>query len=52
VLVAECAGTIVATAGYYMSEGAADRAEVAFAVADAWRGRGIGTRLLACLDEI
>ena len=52
VLVAECAGTIVATAGYYMSKGAADRAEVAFAVADAWRGRGIGTRLLECLAEI
>jgi acetyl coenzyme A synthetase (ADP forming)-like protein len=52
VLVAECAGRIVATAGYYTTEHAADCAEVAFAVADAWRGRGVGTRLLECLAEI
>ncbi len=51
VLVAESAGTIVATAGYYGSA-RTDRAEVAFAVADAWRGRGVGTRLLECLAEI
>ena len=51
VLVAEYAGDIVATAGYYVSTHA-DRAEVAFAVADAWRGRGIGTRMLECLAEI
>ena len=51
VLVAEYAGDIVATAGYYISTHA-DRAEVAFAVADAWRGRGIGTRMLECLAEI
>jgi len=44
VLVAEYAGTIIATAGYY-SGGHADRAEVAFAVADDWRGRGVGTRM-------
>ena len=51
VLVAEYAGTIIATAGYY-SGGHADRAEVAFAVADDWRGRGVGTRMLECLAEI
>ena len=51
VLVAEYGGDIVATAGYYVSTHA-DRAEVAFAVADAWRGRGIGTRMLECLAEI
>src|SRR5262245_9383430 len=51
VLIAEYAGTIVATAGYYLA-GQADRAEVAFAVADSWRGRGVGTRMLECLAEI
>jgi acetate---CoA ligase (ADP-forming) len=51
VLVAEYAGTIVATAGYYLS-GHPDSAEVAFAVADSWRGRGIGTRMLECLADI
>jgi len=51
VLVAEYAGDIVATAGYYVSTHA-DRAEVAFAVADTWRGRGIGTRMLECLADI
>src|SRR5262245_62870122 len=51
VLVAEYAGTIVATAGYYFA-GQPDRAEVAFAVADNWRGRGIGTRMLECLADI
>ncbi len=51
VLVAEYAGDVVATAGYYISTHA-DRAEVAFAVADAWRGRGVGTRMLECLAEI
>ena len=51
VLVAEYAGTIVATAGYYFA-GQLDRAEVAFAVADSWRGRGVGTRMLECLADI
>ncbi len=51
VLVAEYAGTIVATAGYYFA-GQAERAEVAFAVADSWRGRGVGTRMLECLADI
>jgi acetate---CoA ligase (ADP-forming) len=51
VLVAEYSDEIVATAGYYVGAHA-DRAEVAFAVADDWRGRGIGTRMLECLAEI
>src|SRR5688500_9440682 len=52
VLVAECAGVIVATAGYYTSERTPECAEVAFAVADAWRGRGVGTRMLECLADL
>ena len=52
VLVGECAGMIVGTAGYYVNARTPERAEVAFAVADAWRGRGVGTRLLECLAEI
>jgi len=52
VLAGECAGAIVAIAGYYVDESSPHRAEVAFAVADAWQGRGIGTRLLECLAEI
>jgi acetyl coenzyme A synthetase (ADP forming)-like protein len=52
VLVGECAGMIVGTAGYYVNVRSPERAEVAFAVADAWRGRGVGTRLLECLAEI
>ncbi len=51
VLVAQYGDAIVATAGYYVAAHP-DRAEVAFAVADAWRGRGIGTRMLECLAEI
>jgi acetyl coenzyme A synthetase (ADP forming)-like protein len=52
VLVAESAGVIVATAGYYTSERTPECAEVAFAVADAWRGRGVGTRMLECLADL
>jgi acetyl coenzyme A synthetase (ADP forming)-like protein len=52
VLAGECAGAIVAIAGYYVDESSPKCAEVAFAVADAWQGRGIGTRLLECLAEI
>src|SRR5688572_23174109 len=52
VLVAEYGGIIVATAGYYSTARAPEHAEVAFAVADAWRGRGIGTRMLECLADI
>ena len=51
VLAAEYSDEIVATAGYYVGTHA-DRAEVAFAVADTWRGRGIGTRMLECLADI
>jgi acetyl coenzyme A synthetase (ADP forming)-like protein len=50
-LVGECAGRIVAFAGYNRSPGA-DRAEVAFAVADGLQGRGVGTRLLEHLAEV
>jgi acetyl coenzyme A synthetase (ADP forming)-like protein len=49
-LVGECAGRIVAFAGYNRPPGA-DRAEVAFVVADALQGRGVGTRLLERLAE-
>ena len=42
--------TIVAQAGYVRGEG--DRAEVAFAVADTFQGRGISTILLGQLAEI
>lgn len=52
VLAGECAGAIVAIAGYYVNDTSPHCAEVAFAVADAWQGRGIGTRLLECLAEI
>jgi acetate---CoA ligase (ADP-forming) len=52
ILAGECAGAITAIAGYYVDESSPTRAEVAFAVANAWQGRGIGTRLLECLAEI
>jgi acetate---CoA ligase (ADP-forming) len=42
--------TIVAQAGYVRNDG--DRAEVAFAVADTFQGRGISTILLGQLAEI
>src|SRR5687767_11708736 len=45
-MVAETAGRIVAFAGFSRDPVHADRAEVAFAVADALQGHGIGTRLL------
>src|SRR3954470_13172079 len=52
VIVAERAGTICGIAGYYRVPGHPHRAEVAFAVADAMQGRGLGTRLLESLAEI
>src|SRR4051812_32022066 len=52
VIVAERAGTICGIAGYYRVPGHPHRAEVAFAVADAMQGRGLGTRLLERLAEI
>lgn len=45
-LVAMSHGRIVAVAGFYAEHQSPERAEVAFAVADAMQGRGIGTRLL------
>ena len=51
-LVGESAGRIVAFAGFYPGDGPVNRAEVAFAIADALQGRGIGTRLLERLADI
>jgi acetyl coenzyme A synthetase (ADP forming)-like protein len=45
-LVAECGGRIVGFASYHRRAATPGRAEVAFAVADAAQGQGIGTRLL------
>jgi acetate---CoA ligase (ADP-forming) len=52
VLVGEVANRVVAFAGFYPSHRGGDRAEVAFAIADALQGRGIGTRLLERLAEM
>jgi acetyl coenzyme A synthetase (ADP forming)-like protein len=51
VLVATLSDRIVAMAGYYPTPVAPERAEVAFAIADALQGRGAGTRLLELLAE-
>jgi acetyl coenzyme A synthetase (ADP forming)-like protein len=51
-LVAEAGGRIVAFAGFHREATAPDRAEVAFAVADAAQGHGIGTRLLEHLARL
>ncbi len=51
-LIAEAGGRIVAFAGFHREAAAADRAEVAFAVADAVQGHGIGTRLLEHLARL
>jgi RimJ/RimL family protein N-acetyltransferase len=45
-LVAEADGAIVAVARYHRIADRAGHAEVAFTVADAWQGKGIGTLLL------
>ena len=45
-LVGEAGGRIVAFAGFYRTPESRDRAEVAFAVADALQGHGLGTRML------
>ena len=52
VIVAERAGALAGIAGYYRNAAHPARAEVAFAVADAVQGRGLGTRLLERLAEI
>jgi acetate---CoA ligase (ADP-forming) len=52
VLVAERGGRLCGIAGYYRDAANRDRAEVAFAIADAMQGRGLGTRLLERLAEI
>jgi acetyl coenzyme A synthetase (ADP forming)-like protein len=51
VLLAWCGRQIVGVAGFYRSESSPQRAEVAFAIADALQGRGLGTRLLERLAE-
>jgi acetyl coenzyme A synthetase (ADP forming)-like protein len=52
VLVAERGDVLIGIAGYYRDPANRGRAEVAFAVADAMQGRGLGTRLLERLAEI
>ena len=51
-LIGEVGGKMVAFAGFYRTSDAADCAEVAFAIADALQGRGIGTRMLEQLGEL
>jgi acetyl coenzyme A synthetase (ADP forming)-like protein len=51
-LVGECGGMICAAAHYYRHQRAPEKAEVAFAVADALRGQGVGTKLLERLAAI
>jgi acetyl coenzyme A synthetase (ADP forming)-like protein len=52
VLVGESGGRILAVASYARNRRAPNRADVAFAIADAIQGRGVGTRLLERLAEI
>ena len=51
-IVAERGAALCGIAGYYQSPQAPDRAEVAFAIADALHGHGLGTRMLERLAEI
>jgi acetyl coenzyme A synthetase (ADP forming)-like protein len=51
-IVAERGGVVCGIAGYYRPAARAERAEVAFAVADAMQGHGLGTRMLERLAEI
>jgi acetate---CoA ligase (ADP-forming) len=51
-LVATAGGRVVAHAGYERDADRADRAEVAFAITDAWQGKGLGTILLGQLAEV
>ena len=52
IIVAERGSSLCAIAGYYQSPDRPDRAEVAFAIADAIQGHGLGTRMLERLAEI
>ncbi len=52
VLVAEAGGRISGVALYFRNPAMPDRAEVAFAIADALQGRGVGTRMLEVLAGI
>jgi acetyl coenzyme A synthetase (ADP forming)-like protein len=52
VLVAEAGGRISGVAVYFRDPQAPERAEVAFAIADALQGRGVGTRMLEVLAGI
>jgi acetyl coenzyme A synthetase (ADP forming)-like protein len=51
-LVAESAGRLSGVASYSRNTKAPDRAEVAFTIADALQGRGVGTRMLEKLAVI
>jgi acetyl coenzyme A synthetase (ADP forming)-like protein len=51
-IVAERSHTLCGIAGYYRASARPERAEVAFAVADALQGHGLGTRMLERLAEI
>jgi acetyl coenzyme A synthetase (ADP forming)-like protein len=51
-LVGESAGRIVGVARFIVDPAHPDRAEVAFEIADAVQGRGIGTRMLEQLAQI
>jgi acyl-CoA synthetase (NDP forming)/GNAT superfamily N-acetyltransferase len=51
-LIAECHDAIVAFAGFYPLSAEGTNAEVAFAVADAMQGHGIGTKLLEQLAAV
>jgi acetyl coenzyme A synthetase (ADP forming)-like protein len=52
VLVAEAGGRLSGVATYWRDRRSPDRAEVAFTVADALQGRGVGTRMLETLAAI
>ena len=51
-LIAESGGHAVATASYFRETARPERAEAAFAVADAWQGLGLGTLLLERLAQV
>jgi acetyl coenzyme A synthetase (ADP forming)-like protein len=51
-LVGECAGAICAAAHWFRDPQAPERAEVAFAIADALQGQGVGTKLLERLSTV